>query len=1005
MPSVQINSSNITTFTWTAAVNIYSRQIVFDTSSTVYSGSGISNVLGIAFSLVDSVGIELMGVDWTNPQITPSVDQTYTLDLTSFPINFLFQNYKWVGYIKDQDGTVYQTTEILKTICQPPQINESGYVPGSFQILPDCINNILTVKEFTLLIYNNQSPLSTSKTGTLYYPTGTISAVTFTGTPFQNNVVYTGRYRINCTTVGTYDLNDGITVLVSYYTDQEFPVACANYIGDITCCLTKVYNTYLTNCENEVGKYALQQYNSTLLPFSLALAKQINGQDASSEVAQIKKMLNCDCGSSSVGQNEITPTNPAVNSIVLQGAGGTTIPSATIIGTTKTYTIASNSYVVAKGDTGDLAFTITTDTSVANVVTYKITFNYDVMASYILTAIAADPTLINQLNSLISVTGGSIAGLDGKCIIDLTTANYSVSQAVNASTLITNIVINGTNYAAPSSLYANNVTDVANWLNGLSLGTFTAVLNSGTLTIQSVSNVNKISTITFTTPDITKLFSATNATLVQVLQAVINYLCNLTALQVALANNLNLCTFDYNGNVVTTTYPATGSQNDFNAGVASTICNIVARINTITSVTCATLKALFPDNPTGTFGSSDRLYGTLAGSCAGLTDQQIATLVIAAVGKYSDVKTAWCAIDCAAPSTCPDISNTNISVISGNIGVYGVTWLTTPVASQTVTVSYRVHGTLTWSVATNALLILPNGSISGTSPYQITGLTAGTNYDIWIQNNCGGSGFIKSITTPTGSVYTGSYLLDNVIYNVCGATPTTLYSNTPFAIGVTMYTDIGLTVPVTGYTYITIAGSNIYTIDSATGVVLSDTGSGCTTGTGGTYILGNDTSTICGGSSVTLYTNGAFAVGMVLYVDSALTTPQTGYSYAVYDGTIYNVNSGTGAVTSSTGLSCNNYTLSPAYNFSIVSVTGTGVPTLPPTGTTGNVYGHHGVISGNLSITISGTIVTPCKIDVTVDGSLTGGGCIAITGSGTYSVPCAATETQNVRIAIDSGVC
>ena len=906
MPSVQIGSSNINTFSWTAAVNIQSRSITFDTSSTVYNGSGLANVIGISFSLVDSVGLELMGVNWTSPQIVPHVSQTYTLDLTSLPINFLFQNYQWIGYIKDADGTVYSTLPILKTVCEPPLINESGYVPGTFVILPDCINNIITVKELTVLVYNNQTPLSTSKSGTLTYPVGTISPVTFTNTPFSNNIVYTGQYRIDCSTVATYDLNDGITVLITYLTNQQFPVNCTNFLGDITCCLNKVYNTYITNCENSVGSYALQQYNATMLPFSLALAKQINGQDASEQVAQIKKMLNCDCGSTSVGQNEITPTNPAVTSIVLNGVGGTTIPAATITGNTKTFNIASNSYVVAKGDTGDLAYTITIDTSVSNVVTYKITFNYDTMAGYILTAIQNNPTLINILNSLITATGANITGLDGKCVIDLTHANYAVSQSVNSSTLITNIVINGTNYAAPSNLFANDVTSVANWLNSLSLGTFTAVLNSGTLTIQSVNNTHTLSTITFTTPDIVKMFSATNATLVQVLQAMINWMCNQTALQVALANTLTLCTFDYNGNVVSTDYVAGTSQQVFDAGIASSICTIVARMNSITGVTCAALQAIFIDRPSLSFGASDRMYGTLGGLCAGLTDQQFANAVIAAVGKYSDVKAAWCAIDCTVPGTCPDVSNISLASVGANIGFYGLTWASTTAATQTVTIKYRLTGTSVWTIATNTLLILPNGTISGTTPFQISGLSTGTQYDVFVMNNCGGVGKLTTFTTPTGSVYSGSYLLDNIIYNICGETPVTLYSSLPFASGVIMYSDIGLTTPVTGYTYITKNGSNIFELNTSTGVVGIDTGTACTTGTAGVFTLGNDLGTICAGSPVTLYTNGAFTVGSTLYTDAALTTPQTGYSYALSNANnhIYAVNSGTGAVTSDTGNLC-----------------------------------------------------------------------------------------------------
>ena len=1002
MPSVTINSSNINTFSWAANVNIQERVIIFDTSASIYNN--INSVLGICFSVIDSAGIEVAGVDWNNPQIIPSASQTCQIDLSSFPINFLFQNYQLIGFIKDADGMVYSTTPVLKAISQPVGINESGYVDGLFSVVPDCINNILTVKEFTVFVYNNLIPITVTKSGTLYFPVGTIAPISFTGTPFSNNVVYSGTHRINCTSTATYDLGDNITVSVTYYTDHEFPVVCSNFMGDITCCLSDVYNTYLKNCDNSIGQAALQKYNAAFLPFSLGFLKQINGQDASEEVIQIKKILNCNCGSTSVRQNEISPTSSSNYSIVLQGQGGTTVLPAYMIGSTKVYNIASSSYVVGKADLGDAAFAVKTDTSTPNVVKYLISFNYDSQALANLNAIAADPSLINQLNSLITASGGSIQGLNGGCVIDLTKANYSVSQEFTSSTVISNIVINGTAYLAPTNLFANNTVSLTAWLNSLTLGTFTANISGSTLTIQSVNNTNTISTISFGSPSVVKMFASTSATLLQVLQAVIDYICGLSDAQVSLASNLNLCTFDYNGNIVQTGFSAGTDQSVFNAGVASAICNIISRIQTLSSVTCNTFKTIFVDAPNVIFGVSDRIYGTLGGNCAGLTDQQIANMVIAAVGKYSDVKTAWCAINCNATPTCPDISNVSLAMSGSNIGLYGLTWNTSTLASQNVTVKYRVSGTLTWSVATNALTILPNGSISGSSPYLITGLTTGTTYDVYVQNNCGGTGFIKQITTPTGSVYTGNYNVENTIYAICGASPIILYSANPFGAGTRMYTDVGMTTPLTGYTYITKNGSNIFAIDTTSGIVGADTGSSCANGVSGSYILGNSTSTICAGTPVTLYTNGAFAVGSILYTDASLINPQTGYSYVV-DGShsIYNLNSGTGAVGSSTGLNCNNYLLSASYNFSINSVSGAGVPTLPATPINGSQSGSHGAMSGSYSVVLSGTVVTTTKLDALVNGTVVY--CVPVTSAGTYTLNITATATDSVVIAVDSGAC
>lgn len=907
MPQINPGTSTITTFGFSATMDIYGRSLAFNLLPFT-TGPNLAN-RPVAFSVEDEDGVVLASINWSTPQIANAGTTTsWVLDLSSVNFPFLFQTYRIYAAIQDTDGTVYSTNIIYPNICQPNDLTDSGYVPGLFQIIPDCINSVLTVKEITAQVYNSLQPSSVSKTGNLYYPTGTIAAVPFSNTPFSNNTIYTGQYRIQCTTVAKYAIGNDVYVLVSYITNNVFQVTCANKMADIVCCITKLQQTAIKNCNNAIGENARQQLSDISLYVMNGLLKETSGQDAQFEVDYIRKFLSCDCGSSSLTQSEFTPINPAVTSIVLNGIGGTSIPSPTPTGNTLTYNIASSIYQIVKGNTGDLAFTIQIDTSVDNTVKYIITFNYDTMAGYILTAISNNPTLIAQLNALITATGGSLQGLNGSCIIDLTKTNYSLSQAITGATLVTNIVINGNNFAAPYNLFANNPSAVAAWLNGLTLGVFSASVVSGILTILSVNNTNTVSTLSFTSPNVVQQFQATNATLVQVLQAIINYLCGITDLQIALNNNLALCTLDYNNVVVTTNYPATSTkQRDYNVAVANAICNICSRISSLTALTCSKIQSIFQDNPNGVFGTSDRMYGTLGGNCASLTDRQTALMFLAAVNKYSDVKSAWCAIDCSVPGSCPDISAINASVVSGNIGVYGVSFTSTPSANQLVTVRYRVTGSMTWLVATNALNLFPNGNINGTSPFIIPGGTPGTTYDLWISNNCGGNGFVTQVTTPTGTVYTGQFLLGNVIYALCGVSPTTLYSNAPFATGVTMYLDAGLTSIASGHLLIaSVLTGQIFNMNNSTAVVGSNTGSTCTTGTAGVYKLSNSSGSVCAASPVTLYTNGAFAVGQILYIDPSLTTPQTGFSFVglVSTNHIYNLNSSTGAVGSDTGLLC-----------------------------------------------------------------------------------------------------
>lgn len=995
MPQISPGTANISTFGFSTNWDIYNRTLTFNLLPFT-TGAGLGNTK-VSFFVEDQDGVILASIDFTNPAnyVNPGTTTSWVLNLMSVNFAFLFQTYSVYAAIQDQNGTVFTIPTIYPNLCQPNNLTDQGYVPGMFQITPDCINSVLTVKEITLLVYNQLQPQSVSKTGTLSYPTGTISPLSFTSTPFTNNVVYTGQYNIQCTTVAIYAIGQDVYVLVSYLTNNNFPVTCANKLANVLCCITKVQQTAIRNCNNAIGQNAKQQLSEISVYVMNGLLKEISGQDASFEADYIKKYLGCDCGSDSLSQSEFTPINPAATSIVLTGAGGTTVPSPTITGNTQNYIISSDVYKVAKGDTGDLAFTIQTVTTVANTVSYVITFNYDTMAGYILTAIADDPSLLSQLNALVQA-GGGIQGLNGLCVINTAETNYSLSQAFTSSTLITNIVINGTNYAAPTNLFANNPTTVAAWLNSLTLGVFSAAVNSGILTILSNGNTNSVSTLTFTSPNVVVQFQATNVTLVQVLQAIIDYLCGITALQVALGAAVAVCTLDYNNAVVTSTYGPTASQGTLNSAMGNAICNLASRISTLTGLTCAKLQAIFADNVNASFNnSSDRYLSIVGGACTTLTGLQQGMAFVNAVNAYPSLKTAFCNISCSIPGICPDISAINMAVVSGNIGIYGVTFNSSTLSNQIVTVKYRITGTSVFTISTNNLNLSPSGNVSGTSPYQISGLTAGATYDVFVGNNCGGSGFIGQITIPTGTIYSQVYRIDNTLGNICTDTGIILYSRAPFGTGVVMYTNSAATIILTGYSYIAPLTGEIYNISSSSGIVGSDTGSNCANGTAGSYILGNSTGSICSGSPVTLYTNGAFLVGGILYLDSALTTPVTGSSYVVNEANlnIYNLNTSNGTIGAATGLSCSATAQVEINNSSIdliitgVTVNGVGISGVSfPVNPGQDVFGTTNQI-GTQTVVVTLTNTTFNQA-VEVSGSdHVVAGCQNVTSSGAFTYP------------------
>jgi len=80
----------------------------------------------------------------------------------------------------------------------------------------------------------------------------------------------------------------------------------------------------------------------------------------------------------------------------------------------------------------------------------------------------------------------------------------------------------------------------------------------------------------------------------------------------------------------------------------------------------------------------------------------------------------------------------------------------------------------------------------------------------------------------------------------------------------------------------------------------------CTPGQAISVKYGNSSGALCASIFVTVYIqlSESFGPGVTIYTDSGLTTPLTGYSFISETGEIFNINSITGIVGSTTGTSC-----------------------------------------------------------------------------------------------------
>lgn len=182
----------------------------------------------------------------------------------------------------------------------------------------------------------------------------------------------------------------------------------------------------------------------------------------------------------------------------------------------------------------------------------------------------------------------------------------------------------------------------------------------------------------------------------------------------------------------------------------------------------------------------------------------------------------------------------------------------------------------------------------------------------------------------------------------------------------------------------------------------------------GTFRRSNTTVGICNETGFTLYTNGAFAIGKVLYQDSTLTTPLTGYTYISNNGnnSIYTVDTLTGQVLTDSTYACNVVitNLIPTGNYKVNTVTGISgfsLPgSVPSTGIGYQYIGIHNpvIATGVINVNVTADAGAAGKLQLYRNDILLE--CVNVTGDGGYSFGSHTyAATDKIEIVASTGSC
>ena len=336
------------------------------------------------------------------------------------------------------------------------------------------------------------------------------------------------------------------------------------------------------------------------------------------------------------------------------------------------------------------------------------------------------------------------------------------------------------------------------------------------------------------------------------IQSIIDYLNTLDTDQVQLNGEYIVCYIDAQGVKQTVTVgnvtSGAGKNNlltDLLTELSENGCTTVDYILSTKSVSCESIQALFPAsvNPVQ---ANDRIYMSKSDGCSFAYPSELFLAMLQLVPYDAILIEAFCSLlnlcsggqPClpynvlnveviSYDADCPDVIDFQYSFEGQDFQIDVINFANTPTGIQTVAVYYKLQSDPSYTLISGSVSVNTSGVPSVLPSFETgTGLT----YDIKIVQGCGSPAdeFAKAINSPGATPISDTYDVSTTEMAVCSSpVGLILFSTATFAPGVTLYTDIELSTPVTGYNYIKSSGGMIYNLNTSTGVIGATTGNSC----------------------------------------------------------------------------------------------------------------------------------------------------------------------------------
>jgi hypothetical protein len=659
------------------------------------AGSGLANMTWWAVILSPSQTLIHEGSEAT-PDITGNwVTKLYN-DNWPRPFNgieFSGAPYSITFYAKDSAGNIYSLTKTA-TICRPAgntQVSKNPYGVATLDLQVKCEEARIFFQDTTNRSYRGLEGTRLSSTLKVVYPideTGNIPDP-FVGANFSTAMVpisYSNdSYQYVQDTVYDYEFDDLIHIRIRYQSRAKngtaairFAVLCNIDLCPLVCEVTKLIDSIEkgTCADADEARRKLTLINPKLMLAQIGKQEPLCGVDVSKLIEEIKEIggFTCDCCDAPTG---IIPQTASV----IDGYTFEIVPvcgdidgTVTVNGTNIQFNLEDKSYVfeVDTDSPQDIsAFSVLPETNGCTK-TYKLQVDGSLLAEELLNIISTDGNLVNLFNSIV-LNGGNAFDLtvDGGCIFSSTsTCDYSLTLSnipVNTTfALMSSIKIGSTVYSLSFAFNLTNLAALQTYLNGLGLGTFTVTNPSGQdVLIESTANPNDIQNLTYKISG-TSYQAALNKDCTgyvaidanEVVQNIIDYLCNIDDTQVVTSQQYVINYIDSNGDEQTTTITAGSTLADLIEAIINANNENVDNLGATASVTCDSLKEIFTTNPLQITASDFAFITKGSGACARGSFLDIFNFMLTAGRSNATTKELFCEFvsDCGAGLTCDPYS-------------------------------------------------------------------------------------------------------------------------------------------------------------------------------------------------------------------------------------------------------------------------------------------------------------------------------------------------------------